>query len=117
MTSGEDYVITFLAAQLTHTLLAQNPTHCVSDVRFTCSIRPYYSRNARTKLQRGLYSKAFKTQHFQTFEIHSAILLYFHKKNSIHVMLHDDTIERCFRRVALLDETPDHVSDEISSIT
>ena len=76
MPARKDDVITFLAPQLAHTLLAQDPAHGVGNIGFPRPIRPDHGSNARTKLQASASSKALEAQHFQTFEIHSMTLLF-----------------------------------------
>ncbi len=50
MPTGEDDILTFLAAQLAHTLLTQNPAHSIGYVRFSCPIWPNDGGNTGTKL-------------------------------------------------------------------
>src|SRR5712691_2456508 len=103
MPARKDDVITFLASQLAHTLLAQDPAHGVGNIGFPRPIRPDHGSNARTKLQASASSKALEAQHFQTFEIHSMTLLFCKKC----FYCADNTIDREMRRVASLIKEED----------
>ena len=96
MPARKDNIITFLASQLAHTLLAQDPAHGVGNIGFPRPIRPDHGRNTRTKLQASARSKALEAQHFQTFEIHSMTLLFCKKC----FYCADNTIDQEMRRVA-----------------
>src|ERR1700680_2419920 len=98
MPARKDDVITFLAAQLAHTLLAQDPAHGVGNIGFPRPIWPHHGRNTRTKLQASASSNALEAEHFQTFEINSMTLLFFNKC----FYCADNTIDEEMRRVARL---------------
>ena len=58
--AGEDDVFHGLTAQVLRVALAENPQHCVRNIRLSRPIRPYYRRNARLERKRASVGKDLK---------------------------------------------------------